>query len=69
MRVGIVSIIHESNTFISRKTDLDMFKSSFLLSGEELTTEFAGGHHEISGFFQGLEEKQMEVVPISIYQN
>ncbi len=64
MRVGIVSLIHESNTFISLKTNLDMFKSSFLLSGEELTTQFAGGYHEISGFFQGLEENDIEAVPI-----
>ncbi len=64
MRVGIVSLIHESNTFISLETNLDMFKSSFLLSGEEITTQFAGGHHEISGFFQGLEENDIEAVPI-----
>ena len=64
MRVGIVSLIHESNTFISLKTDLDMFKSSFLLKGEELTHQFAGGHHEISGFFQGLEENHIDAVPI-----
>jgi microcystin degradation protein MlrC len=64
MRVGIVSLIHESNTFISLKTDLDMFKSSFLLFGEEVYKAFAGGHHEISGFLQGLEENNIEAVPI-----
>ncbi len=64
MRVGIVSLIHESNTFISIKTDLEMFKSSFLLFGEDVYKAFAGGHHEISGFFKGLEENNLEAVPI-----
>lgn len=64
MRVGIVSLIHESNTFISLKTDFDMFRSSFLLRGEELSKYFKGGHHEISGFLQSLEENQIEAVPI-----
>ena len=64
MRVGIVSLIHESNTFISLKTNFDMFRSSFLLRGDELSKYFKGGQHESSGFLQSLEENQIEVVPI-----
>ena len=64
MRVGIVSLIHESNTFISTPTTLDMFKDNKLIEGEEIYQAFAGGHHEISGFLQGLDETGIEAVPI-----
>ena len=35
MRVGIVSLLHESNTFISTPTTLDMFKGDKLLNKEK----------------------------------
>ncbi len=64
MRVGIISLIHESNTFISTPTVLDMFRASYLLSGQEVYEAFAEGHHEVSGFFQELDEAGVEAVPI-----
>lgn len=64
MRVGIISLIHESNTFISTPTTIDMFRRDGLLTGSQMTERFAGGHHEISGFFQGLDEAGLEPVPI-----
>ena len=51
MRVGIVSLIHESNTFISTPTTLEMFERDALLNGDGIAEAFVGGHHEISGFF------------------
>ena len=35
MRVGIVSLLHESNTFISTPTTLDMFKGDKRLNKEK----------------------------------
>ena len=35
MRVGIVSLLHESNTFISTPTTLDMFKGIKRLKKEK----------------------------------
>ncbi len=64
MRVGIISLIHESNTFISTKTVLDMFREDRLLIGQEVYETFAGGHHEVSGFFEGLDEAGIEAAPI-----
>ncbi|MDA0746626.1 MAG: M81 family metallopeptidase, partial [bacterium] len=64
MRIGIVSLIHESNTFIHTPTTLEMFRSSQLLLGEEVRRAYAGGLHETSGFFQGLEEAGIEAVPM-----
>ena len=59
MRVGIISLIHESNTFISTPTTIDMFRRDGLLTGPQMTERFAGGYHEISGFLQGLDEARV----------
>lgn len=64
MRVGIISLIHESNTFIQTRTDFNKFKSDQLLHGEQIKELFTGGHHEISGFLEGLKNKNIEAIPI-----
>ncbi len=65
MRVGILALLHESNTFISRPTTIENFRELNLLSGEAVRDRLAGTHHEIGGFFGGLSEfSDVEVVPI-----
>ncbi|MCE9589600.1 MAG: M81 family metallopeptidase [Planctomycetes bacterium] len=64
MRVGIISLIHESNTFLSTPTTLDLFRRDILLTGEGIRKLRAGGVHEISGFFKGLEKHCIEAVPM-----
>ena len=64
MRVGILSLIHESNTFLGTPTTLDLFKRDILLTGESIRKLRAGGVHEISGFFKGLESEGIEAVPM-----
>ncbi len=64
MRVGIISLVHESNTFLRTPTTIDLFRRDALLVGEEVRKMHAGGVHEISGFFEGLERHGIEAVPI-----
>ncbi len=64
MRIGILSLIHESNTFAVTPTTIDMFRRDDLLIGEELRSKYERGHHQISGFFAGLTEAGMEAVPL-----
>jgi microcystin degradation protein MlrC len=61
MRVGIIAIQHESNTFVESPTKLEDFLRR---TGAEIRREFEGGHHEIGGFFEGLAEAQIDAVPI-----
>jgi microcystin degradation protein MlrC len=63
MRVGIVSLMHESNTFLRAPTTLAHFERDQLLCGEEVR-RLEGSHHEIGGFFAGLKEAGIEAVPI-----
>ncbi|MFP6613145.1 MAG: M81 family metallopeptidase [Pirellulales bacterium] len=64
MRVGIVGLLHESNTFISEQTQFADFHKDILLEGDDVRRELERAHHEIGGFFAGLEETDIEAVPI-----
>ncbi|MEZ6088304.1 MAG: M81 family metallopeptidase [Pirellulaceae bacterium] len=64
-RIGIVALLHESNTFISEKTTLELFQRNALLTGGEVVDFFADAPHEIGGFITSLKDaKDCEVVPI-----
>lgn len=65
-RIGIISIKHESNTFLAKKTRLEDFKSTLFLRGEEVY-KMRPGFEEIAGFIQTLEkESDVEIVPLFV---
>lgn len=64
MRVGILSLIHESNTFSHTPTTLDLFRRDGILTGEAVADHFRGGFHEISGFLEGLDGVGIDAVPL-----
>ena len=64
MRVGILAIQHESNTFLPSKTTLADFRRDSLLTGEAIHAAYAPAHHEVGGFFAGLAEEKIEAVPL-----
>ncbi|MGE0756439.1 MAG: M81 family metallopeptidase [Pirellulaceae bacterium] len=63
-RVGILALLHESNTFIAEPTTLRYFEENVLLTGEAVRKRFADTHHELGGFFDGLREAGCDAVPI-----
>ncbi len=64
MRIGIIAIQHESNTFVQSATTLDDFKHDALACGEDVRPIFEDALHEVGGFFTGLKHAQVEAVPI-----
>ena len=64
MRVGILSLLQESNTFVSGSTTLQHFSDDLLLEGESVRTALAGAHHEVGGFLAGLEQQGLSAVPL-----
>jgi microcystin degradation protein MlrC len=69
MRVGILGLNHESNTFFEAKTSYEDFKHHHVVWGEALRKSYAQAFHEIGGFFEGLEKEGLEPVPLySAYQ-
>ena len=49
MRVGILAIQHESNTFIRTPTDLERFRQVVLETGPGMRERFDTAHHEVGG--------------------
>ncbi len=65
MRIGIVALLQESNTFVSGKTRLEHFERELLLTGDAIREAFVDAEHEVGGFFAGLaDESDFEAVPI-----
>ncbi len=64
MRIGIIAFLQESNTFVSEATTLNHFEEDLLAEGEAVHERLAAAHHEVGGFFAGLEEERLEAVPL-----
>lgn len=66
MRVGIVSIQHESITFMPEPTTLRNFQVDTLLRGADITPVYGPSFHEIGGFYAGMKEAGHEPVPLFV---
>src|SRR5262249_31617090 len=66
MRVGIVCLYHESNSFVKSPTKLEDFERHLLLTGPTAREQFTWVHHEVRGFFDELSEAGIEAVPLMI---
>ena len=64
MRVGIVSLMHESNTFAPGPTPLSAFDRDQFLAGDAMRERLTGTHHEVGGFFDQLGDDGLEAVPV-----
>ena len=70
MRIGIIGLLHESNTFLTKPTEFADFERVTLARGEDVRSKFAGSHHELGGFLEGLQKlsntETIETVPIFV---
>ncbi len=64
MRVGIIALLQESNTFVSKQTRLADFEADVLLTGDAVLDYFRDKEHEVGGFIAGLEAAGIEAVPV-----
>ncbi|HWP39756.1 MAG TPA: M81 family metallopeptidase [Tepidisphaeraceae bacterium] len=64
MRVGIICIQQESNTFLATPTTLRAFEQDRLFRGQAIRPAVAQAQHEVGGFFQGLDAAGIEAVPL-----
>jgi microcystin degradation protein MlrC len=62
-RAGILGFLHESNTFHPSPTTYEQFASTSLTRGAALAERWRGAHHELGGFFAGLDHAGVEAVP------
>jgi microcystin degradation protein MlrC len=64
MRIGIIALLQESNTFIAQRTRLAHYEEELLVTGEAMRERLTGTHHEVGGMLHALEGEQAEAVPI-----
>ena len=64
MRVGVIALLHESNTFISSPTTIEHFRENLIATGVDVRDRMSDTHHEVSGFFEGLDAEDLQAVPI-----
>ena len=64
MRIGLIALLHESNTFSAHPTRLEGFRQNLLLEGEAIREAMEAAHHEVGGFFSGLARLEVTAVPL-----
>lgn len=64
-RIGIIALLHESNTFLDEPTTLEHFRTSLLATGPAVIEAFRGTQHEVGGFIDSLADRaDVEMVGI-----
>ncbi len=64
MRIPLLGISHETNTFSSVPADYAAFEATGILRGEEMLDKFRDAQYTISGYLQAAEELGFELVPL-----
>jgi microcystin degradation protein MlrC len=64
MRVALLGIVHESNTFAEGLTGLDQFRNGHWHFGEEIIREYKNAFHEVGGMIEAMSEADIQIVPI-----
>lgn len=64
LRVALLGLYHESNTFSGVPTELSDFREKNWLKGHEISKVFRNAHHEIGGMLEVLEGENIEAVPV-----
>ena len=62
-RIALGGILHESNTFCPRLTELEAFNGRTTCRGAGIEAEFGDAAHEVGGFFGGAREHGLRLVP------
>jgi microcystin degradation protein MlrC len=64
MKIGVLSVFHETNTFSPIPTDSENFKNNIWLKGTNIIKAFEGTRTPIGGFLDCISERGDEAVPL-----
>ncbi len=64
LRIALLGIYHESNTFLDKPTTLPDFKKGHWLFGNDIIREYKDAYHEIGGMIEVLDREGIELVPV-----
>ena len=60
-KIGLVSFMHESNSFNPEKIDYEMFSP---LTGDRIAPTWIQAHHEVGGILTEIPQQGLEIVPL-----
>lgn len=63
MKILVGGIYHESHSFSPLPTNLETFRQTLLLEGDEVIERLRGTTSEMAGFIQGAEQFEFDIVP------
>jgi microcystin degradation protein MlrC len=66
MRVGVIAIQYEANSFLKGTAGLDVFEQTWLYRGESARAAVQDSFHEVGGFYHGLDAEKIEAVPLLV---
>ena len=64
LRVALLGIYHESNTFVPQATITTDFENGHYLMGEAIRNEYQHAHHEVGGMIEVMDREGIEVIPV-----
>lgn len=65
LRIALLGLCHETNTFSSIATDLEKFENDGILRGEEIIASHGTAHTTLAGFLSaGADNLDVEIVPL-----
>src|SRR5262245_54779611 len=66
MRVGVIAIQYEANSFLKGTAGIDAFRDTWLYRGEQARSAVEHSFHEVGGFYHGLRDADIEAVPLFV---
>lgn len=63
-RVAVAGFLHESNTFLSRPTTVEDFRSTSWTEGAAVVETWKGANHELGGIVDGCDAEGLALVPL-----
>ena len=64
MRIPILGISHETNTFSNVPADYQQWVNTGILRGQEIVDKFADARYTISGYLQAADELGFDAIPL-----
>ena len=64
LRIALLGIYHESNTFLDKPTTLSDFEKGHWLFGNDIILEYKEAYHEIGGMIEVLDREGIKLLPV-----
>lgn len=64
LRVALMGIVHESNTFVPERTGLGHFRTGHWHFGDEILSQYRDAFHEVGGMIEAMQEAGIRLLPV-----